>query len=89
MQTSDISKLLLYSKSVQDEQADEWLQLKVDTNKADNPSKLICKKKYNLYLFFSECGRLSVTEKPLLCNLRQKCHVNSKNERRMLTKLII
>ena len=35
--------------------------------------------KYNLYLFFSECGRLSVTEKALICNLRQKCHVNSKN----------
>ena len=49
MQTSDISKLLLYSKSIEDEQADEWLQLKVDTNKADNPSKLICEKKKNFF----------------------------------------
>ena len=51
MQTSDISKLLLYSKSIEDEQADEWLQFKVDTNKADNPSKLICEKKIT-FIFF-------------------------------------
>ena len=51
--------------------------------------KTYLSEKYNLYVFFSEYGRLSVTEKPLLYNLRQKCHVNFKNERRMLTKLII
>ena len=43
--------------------------------------KTYLSEKYNLYVFFSEYGRLSVTEKPLLYNLRQKCHVNFKNER--------
>ena len=51
--------------------------------------KTYLSEKYNLYVFFSEYGRLSVTEKPLLCKLRQKCHVNFKNERRMLTILLI
>ena len=49
MQTSVICKVLLKSKSIADRQADEWLQLKVDTNKAHKPSKLFCEKKYNLY----------------------------------------
>ena len=44
MQTSYISKLLMQSKSIENEQAYEWLQFKVDTNKAHNPSKLICHK---------------------------------------------
>ena len=56
MQTSDISKLLLYSKSIQDEQADEWLHLKVDTNKADNPSKLICEKNITCIYFSVNVG---------------------------------
>ena len=49
MQTSGICKVLLKSKSIADEQADEWFQLKVDTNKAHKPSKLIWEKRYNLY----------------------------------------
>ena len=70
MQTSDISKLLMQSKSIENEQAYEWLQLKVDTNKAHNPSKVICHKNITcINLFFSVCGRLSVTEKALICNL--------------------
>ena len=52
MQTSDICKLLLKSKSIEDEQADEWLQFKVDTNKAGNMSKLICEKNIT-YIYFS------------------------------------
>ena len=36
MHTSVISKFLRQSKSLKDEQADEWLQLKVDKNKIDN-----------------------------------------------------
>ena len=70
MQPSVISKLLMESKSIEDEQAYEWLQLKVDTNKAHNPSKLICHKNITcINLFFSVCGRLSVAEKALICNL--------------------
>ena len=49
MQTSVISKLLLSSKSIEDEQAEEWLQLKVDKNKAQKPSKNYLSEKYNLY----------------------------------------
>ena len=41
MHTSVISKFLRQSKSFKDEQADEWLQLKVDKNKIDNLLKLI------------------------------------------------
>ena len=41
MHTSVISKFLLQSKSFKDEQADEWLQLKVDKNKIDNLLKII------------------------------------------------
>ena len=41
MHTSVISKFLHQSKSFKDEQADEWLQLKVDKNKIDNLLKLI------------------------------------------------
>ena len=41
MHTSVISKFLRQSKSLKDEQADEWLQLKVDKNKIDNLLKLI------------------------------------------------
>ena len=55
MQPSVISKLLMESKSIEDEQTYEWLQLKVDTNKAHNPSKLICHKKYTLYKFIFQC----------------------------------
>ena len=44
MQTSVISKFLRQSKSFKDEQADEWLQLKVDKNKIDNLLKLIHQK---------------------------------------------
>ena len=47
--TLQLVKNLYDNRSFQDEQADEWLQLKVDTNKAHKPSKLICQKKYNLY----------------------------------------
>ena len=49
MQTSVICKLLLQSKSIEDEQVDEWLKLKVNKNKAHKPSKFICQNKYNLY----------------------------------------
>ena len=49
MQTSVISKLILSSKSTEDEQAEEWLQLKVDKNKAHKPSKSYLSEKYNLY----------------------------------------
>ena len=41
MHTSVISKFLRQSKSLKDEQADEWLQLKVDKNKIDNLLKLM------------------------------------------------
>ena len=41
MHTSVISKFLHQSKSFKDEQADEWLQLKVDKKKIDNLLKLI------------------------------------------------
>ena len=41
MHTSVISKFLRQSKSFKDEQADEWLQLKVDKNKIDNLLKLM------------------------------------------------
>ena len=41
MHTSVISKFLRQSKSFKDEQADEWLQLKVDKNKIDNLLKII------------------------------------------------
>ena len=51
--------------------------------------KIYLSNKYKFNIFLSECWRLFVTQKPLLCNLRPKCHVNSKKERRMLTKLII
>ena len=44
MHTSVISKFLRPSKSFKDEQADEWLQLKVDKNKIDNLLKLIGQK---------------------------------------------
>ena len=44
MQTSVISKFLSQSKSFQDEQADEWLKLKVDKNKIDNLLKIIHRK---------------------------------------------
>ena len=44
MQTSVISKFLRQSKSFQDEQADEWLKLKVDKNKIDNLLKIIHQK---------------------------------------------
>ena len=44
MHTSVISKFLQQSKSFQDEQADEWLQLRVDKNKIDNLLKLIHQK---------------------------------------------
>ena len=41
MHTSVISKFLRQSKSLKDEEADEWLQLKVDKNKIDNLLKLM------------------------------------------------
>ena len=44
MHTSVISKFLRQSKSFKDEQADEWLKLKVDKNKIDNLLKLIRQK---------------------------------------------
>ena len=44
MHTSVISKFLRKSKSFKDEQADEWLQLKVDKNKIDNLLKIIHQK---------------------------------------------
>ena len=44
MHTSVISKFLRQSKSFKDEQADEWLQLKVDRNKIDNLLKIIRQK---------------------------------------------
>ena len=44
MHTSVISKFLRQSKSFKDEQADEWLQLKVDKNKIDNLLKIIGQK---------------------------------------------
>ena len=44
MHTSVISKFLRQSRSFKDEQADEWLQLKVDKNKIDNLLKLIRQK---------------------------------------------
>ena len=49
MLTSVISKLLLSSKSIEDEQAEKWLQLKVDKNKGHKPSKMYLSEKYNLY----------------------------------------
>ena len=64
MQPSIISKLLMQSKSIEDEQAYEWVQLKVDTKNGHNLSKIICHKNITcINLFFSVCGRLSVTEK--------------------------
>ena len=44
LHTSVISKFLRKSKSFKDEQADEWLQLKVDKNKIDNLLKIIHQK---------------------------------------------
>ena len=44
MDTSVISKFLRQSNSFQDEQTDEWLQLKVDKNKIDNLLKIIHQK---------------------------------------------
>ena len=44
MHTSVISKFLRQSKSFKDEQADEWLKLKVDKNKIDNLLKFIRQK---------------------------------------------
>ena len=44
MHTSVISKFLRQSKGFKHEQADEWLQLKVDKNKIDNLLKLIRQK---------------------------------------------
>ena len=44
MHTSVISKFLRQSKSFKDEQADEWLKLKVDKNKIDNLLKIIHQK---------------------------------------------
>ena len=41
MHTSVISKFIRQSKSLKDEQAHEWLQLKVDKNKIDNLLKLM------------------------------------------------
>ena len=44
MHTLVISKFLRQSKSFKDEQADEWLKLKVDKNKIDNLLKIIHQK---------------------------------------------
>ena len=53
MHTSVISKFLRQSKSFKDEQADKWLQLKVDKNKIDNLLKLMCQKNTS-GMYFSE-----------------------------------
>ena len=44
MHTSVISKFLRQSKGFKNEQAHEWLQLKVDKNKIDNLLKIIRQK---------------------------------------------
>ena len=41
---------------MEDELADEWLQLKVDTNKADNLSELICQKNITCIYFLVNVG---------------------------------
>ena len=48
-----ISKFLQQSKSFQDGQADEWLQLRVDKNKIDNLLKLI-RQKNTSGMYFSD-----------------------------------
>ena len=53
MHTSVISKFLRQSKSFKDEQADEWLKLKVDKNKIDNLLKLI-RQKNTSGMYFSD-----------------------------------
>ena len=53
MHTSVISKFLRQSKSFKDEQADKWLQLKVDKNKIDNLLKLM-RQKNTSGMYFSE-----------------------------------
>ena len=53
MHTSVISKFLRQSKSFKDEQADKWLQLKVDKNKIDNLLKLI-RQKNTSGMYFSD-----------------------------------
>ena len=54
MHTSVISKLLRQSKSLKDEQADEWLQLKVDKNKIDNLLKLMGQRNTSGMYFFDK-----------------------------------
>ena len=53
MHTLVISKYLRQSKSFKDEQADQWLKLKVDKNKIDNLLKLI-HQKYTSGMYFSD-----------------------------------
>ena len=53
MHTSVISKFLRQSKSFKDEQADEWLKLKVDKNKIDNLLKII-RDKNTSGMYFSD-----------------------------------
>ena len=53
MHTSVISKFLCQSKSFKDEQADEWLKLKVDKNKIDNLLKII-RDKNTSGMYFSD-----------------------------------
>ena len=72
MHTSLSSKFIRQSRSLKDDQAEEWLQLKVDTNKAHKPSKpIFIKKKYNLY-FTPNVGYYLSKLKPLVYNLRRK-----------------
>ena len=53
LHTSVISKFLRQSKSFKDEQADEWLKLKVDKNKIDNLLKII-RQKDTSGMYFSD-----------------------------------
>ena len=66
MHTSVISKFLRQCKSFKDEQADEWLQLKVDKNKIDNLLKLIHQKNTSgMYL----SGKIKRLDRTFLSNM--------------------
>ena len=94
MQTSVICKLTLLSKSIEDEQEEEWLQLKVDKNKAHKPLKLICHT--NIICIFQSmweiiCDTETISDESphLPISVYSESEKNSEKERRMLTQVII